>query len=40
MDTVRFPIGLITLGEALRLYDWHGRHHLTQISNLIERMGW
>jgi uncharacterized damage-inducible protein DinB len=29
-----------TLAELLALYDWHGRHHVAQITRLRERMGW
>jgi hypothetical protein len=30
----------ISLAEALELYVWHSRHHLTHITRLGERMGW
>ena len=30
----------ISLAEALELYVWHSRHHLTHITRLRERMGW
>jgi hypothetical protein len=29
-----------TLAGLLALYDWHGRHHIAQITRLRERMGW
>lgn len=31
--------GPMTLGTLLRLYEWHGRHHLAHITNLREREG-
>jgi uncharacterized damage-inducible protein DinB len=31
--------GRMTLGTLLRLYEWHGRHHLAHITNLREREG-
>ena len=30
----------MSLGEALALYAWHGRHHLAHITSLRERMNW
>lgn len=33
-------IGPVPLNKAITLYAWHGRHHLAQIANLRERMGW
>ncbi|MBN1301862.1 MAG: bacillithiol transferase BstA [Melioribacteraceae bacterium] len=30
----------VTLNEALALYEWHGRHHIAQVSTLKQRMGW
>lgn len=32
--------GMMTLDLALQRFDWHGRHHLAQITSLKERMGW
>jgi uncharacterized damage-inducible protein DinB len=32
--------GLITLEQALAIYDWHSRHHVAHITGLRERMGW
>jgi hypothetical protein len=32
--------GVIPLGTMLRLYEWHGRHHVAHISSLRARMGW
>lgn len=32
--------GTLTLTELLRLYAWHGRHHVTQISAMRARHGW
>ncbi|MBI4543681.1 MAG: bacillithiol transferase BstA [Gemmatimonadetes bacterium] len=32
--------GPITLGVTLRLYEWHGRHHVAHITSLRKRMGW
>ena len=31
--------GLMTLGTLLRLYEWHGRHHVAHITRMRERMG-
>jgi hypothetical protein len=33
-------LGLITLEQNLALYEWHGRHHIAQITSLRERRGW
>lgn len=33
-------MGPVPLNKAVTLYAWHGRHHLAQIANLRERMGW
>jgi uncharacterized damage-inducible protein DinB len=32
--------GRITLDHALQMYDWHGRHHIAQITALREEKGW
>jgi len=32
--------GPVSLDELACLYAWHGRHHVTQITRLRERMGW
>ncbi len=32
--------GRLMLGNTLRLYEWHGRHHTAHITALRERMGW
>ena len=32
--------GTPTLGTILRLYEWHGRHHVAHITHLCERMRW
>jgi uncharacterized damage-inducible protein DinB len=32
--------GPMTLGMLLRMYEWHGRHHVAHITNLRARMGW
>jgi uncharacterized damage-inducible protein DinB len=32
--------GMMSLNMALVLYDWHGRHHLTQIINIKKKMDW
>ena len=38
---VRHPeIGVVTLGEVLGMYAWHGRHHVAHITNLRQRKGW
>jgi uncharacterized damage-inducible protein DinB len=33
-------LGIMNLDALLRLYAWHGRHHVAHISSLRERMGW
>jgi uncharacterized damage-inducible protein DinB len=33
-------IGLVTLGEVLGIYAWHGPHHVAHISGLRQRNGW
>ncbi|MDZ7344493.1 MAG: putative metal-dependent hydrolase, partial [candidate division KSB1 bacterium] len=33
-------LGTMNLDTLLRLYAWHGRHHVAQITSLRERMGW
>jgi uncharacterized damage-inducible protein DinB len=33
-------LGAMTLEKTLALYAWHGRHHVTHITNLREREGW
>jgi uncharacterized damage-inducible protein DinB len=39
--TFRHPeLGSMTLEKTLALYAWHGKHHVTQITNLREREGW
>lgn len=30
----------LSLGTALGLYAWHGRHHVAHITSLRERLGW
>lgn len=32
--------GVMTVDTLLRLYAWHGRHHVAHITSLRERMGW
>jgi len=32
--------GLMTLDKALSLYAWHGRHHISHITSLREKLGW
>ena len=32
--------GLMKLEFLLRLYSWHGKHHVAHITSLRERMGW
>ena len=32
--------GFMSLGFLLRLYSWHGKHHVAHITSLRERMGW
>lgn len=39
--TFRHPeLGVVTLAKNLGLYAWHGRHHVAQITSLVEREGW
>jgi len=39
--TFRHPdLGPMSLEKNLALYAWHGRHHVTHITNLRERNGW
>ncbi len=39
--TYRHPVnGVSTLGRALALYSWHGKHHTAHITSLRKRMGW
>ena len=39
--TINHPeSGIQKLEYFLRLYAWHGRHHVAQITSLRERMGW
>jgi DinB family protein len=33
-------VGQMSLGCALALYAWHGRHHLAQLKSLRTRRGW
>jgi len=33
-------VGEITVDFILELYAWHGRHHVTQITELRNRLGW
>ncbi|HKG22797.1 MAG TPA: putative metal-dependent hydrolase, partial [Blastocatellia bacterium] len=33
-------LGEVSLEKNVALYAWHGRHHVAQITSLIERMGW
>jgi len=30
----------VSLNEGLAMYEWHGRHHIAQISALKQRKGW
>lgn len=32
--------GPMTIGTLLRMYEWHGRHHLAHITGLKSRMKW
>ena len=32
--------GPMTIGSLLRMYEWHGRHHVAHITRLRERMHW
>ncbi|SDO18918.1 YfiT family bacillithiol transferase [Alkalicoccus daliensis] len=39
--TFRHPAdGEVSLGIAIGLYSWHGRHHIAQITSLKERENW
>ncbi len=39
--TLRHPeAGLLKLETMIGLYDWHGRHHITHITSLRQRLGW
>ena len=39
--TVNHPEhGTISLDSLLALYDWHGRHHVSHVTKLRQRMGW
>ena len=39
--TFRHPeMGVLRLDQTLGIYAWHGRHHVTHITRLRERMGW
>jgi len=39
--TVNHPEnGVMSLDRVLQLYAWHGRHHVSHITSLRERMGW
>lgn len=39
--TFRHPeLGAMTLEKTLALYAWHGRHHVSHITNLRDREGW
>jgi len=33
-------LGVMTLDGLLQLYEWHGRHHVAQITALRQRRGW
>jgi uncharacterized damage-inducible protein DinB len=33
-------IGVVTLGEVLGMYAWHGPHHVAHITGLRQRNGW
>ena len=33
-------IGVVTLGEVLGIYAWHGRHHVAHATGLRQRNGW
>lgn len=37
---VSIMLGTMTLDTAVQRYNWHNRHHIGQISSLIERSGW
>ena len=39
--TIKHPEwGEIDLFVLLRIYEWHGRHHVAHVANLRQRMGW
>ena len=39
--TFRHPeLGVVTLDQQLRMYEWHGRHHIAHITSLRQRMGY
>jgi len=39
--TVLHPAnGVMKIDTLLRMYAWHGRHHVAHITSLRERMGW
>jgi hypothetical protein len=39
--TFRHPErGVVTLEQNLRIYAWHGRHHVAHITSLRRRSGW
>src|SRR6266446_9833514 len=33
-------LGVVTLDQQVRLYEWHGRHHVAHVTSLRQRMGW
>jgi hypothetical protein len=33
-------MGPMTIGALLRMYEWHGRHHVAHITGLRQRNGW
>ena len=33
-------MGAMTIGTLLRMYEWHGRHHVAHITGLRQRSGW
>ncbi|MNO22931.1 putative metal-dependent hydrolase YfiT [compost metagenome] len=37
---ISLMLGTMTLDTAIQRYNWHNRHHLAQITSLIERSGW
>jgi uncharacterized damage-inducible protein DinB len=32
--------GIQRLDQVLAHYEWHGAHHVAQVTSLRERMGW
>lgn len=39
--TVNHPEhGAMSLDSLLALYDWHGRHHVSHVTKMRQRMGW